>query len=80
MSRQKRKKVGNYAYGKNCGRRKNESYRYKRQKNKKAKAYESIVLATMNELRKTCDEAEKLTAREYWPMPDYGELLFGIRE
>jgi glutamine synthetase len=47
---------------------------------KKAKAYESIVLATMNELRKTCDEAEKLTAREYWPMPDYGELLFGIRE
>ena len=47
---------------------------------KKAKAYESIVLATMNELRRTCDEAEKLTAREYWPMPDYGELLFGIRE
>ena len=47
---------------------------------KKAKAYESIVLATMNELRRACDEAEKLTAREYWPMPDYGELLFGIRE
>ena len=46
----------------------------------KAKAYESIVLAKMNELRKTCDEAERLTAREYWPMPDYGELLFGIRE
>ena len=46
----------------------------------KAKAYEDIVLATMNSLRKTADEAEKLTAREYWPMPDYGELLFGIRE
>ena len=46
----------------------------------KAKSSESIVLATMNELRKTADEAEKLTAREYWPMPDYGELLFGIRE
>ena len=47
---------------------------------KKAKSYESIVLATMKELRRACDEAEKLTAREYWPMPDYGELLFGIRE
>ena len=46
----------------------------------KAKAYEDVVLSTMNALRKTCDEAEKLTAREYWPMPDYGELLFGIRE
>ena len=46
----------------------------------KAKAYESIVLATMNDLRKAADEAETLTAREYWPMPDYGELLFGIRE
>ena len=46
----------------------------------KAKAYESVVLSTMNELRRTADEAEKLTAREYWPMPDYGELLFGIRE
>ncbi len=46
---------------------------------KKAKSYETIVLATMNELRKTADEAETLTAREYWPMPDYGELLFGIR-
>ena len=46
----------------------------------KAKAYEDTVLATMNTLRKTADEAEKLTAREYWPMPDYGELLFGIRE
>ncbi len=45
----------------------------------KASACESVVLATMNKLRKTCDEAEKLTAREYWPMPDYGELLFGIR-
>lgn len=45
----------------------------------KAHSYEEIVLATMNKLREACDEAEKLTAREYWPMPDYGELLFGIR-
>ena len=45
----------------------------------KATAFEHVVLATMNALRHACDEAEKLTAREYWPMPDYGELLFGIR-
>ncbi|MBQ7353218.1 MAG: glutamine synthetase III [Clostridia bacterium] len=45
----------------------------------KATAFENVVLATMNRLRAQCDEAEKLTAREYWPMPDYGELLFGIR-
>lgn len=45
----------------------------------KATAFENVVLATMNSLRAQCDEAEKLTARECWPMPDYGELLFGIR-
>ena len=45
----------------------------------KAIAFENVVLATMNSLRHDCDEAEKLTAREYWPMPDYGKLLFGIR-
>lgn len=46
---------------------------------KKAKAYEKRVLKVMNELRRMADEAEKLTAREYWPMPDYGELLYGVR-
>ena len=45
----------------------------------KASAYESVVLKTMNRLRAVVDEAESLTAREYWPMPDYGELLFGVR-
>ena len=45
----------------------------------KASAYESVVLETMNRLRAVVDEAESLTAREYWPMPDYGELLFGVR-
>ena len=45
----------------------------------KATAFENVVLTTMKRLRHACDEAERLTAREYWPMPDYGELLFGIR-
>ncbi|MBR2895913.1 MAG: glutamine synthetase type III, partial [Oscillospiraceae bacterium] len=36
------------------------------------------VIPNMSELRARCDEAEALTAREYWPFPTYGDLLFGI--
>ena len=32
----------------------------------------------MAELRAGCDEAETLTAAEYWPFPTYGDLLFGV--
>ena len=37
------------------------------------------ILEKMSELRIPCDEAETLTAREYWPFPTYGDLLFGVR-
>ena len=37
------------------------------------------VLVQMNELRVACDEAETLTAKNYWPFPKYGDLLFGVR-
>ena len=33
----------------------------------------------MAELREVADEAETLTAEEYWPFPTYGELLFGVK-
>ncbi len=36
------------------------------------------VLPAMAELRAVCDEAETLTAAEYWPFPTYGDLLFGV--
>ena len=36
------------------------------------------MLSRMRELRLACDEAEPLTARSYWPMPTYGDLLFGV--
>ena len=36
------------------------------------------VLGSMSELRSDCDEAEKLTAKSYWPFPDYADLLFGV--
>ena len=37
------------------------------------------VIPAMAELRKYIDEAEKLTAKEYWAIPTYGELLFDVR-
>ena len=53
------------------------------------KSYENIVSAAffirdslidrMNTLRQFCDESETLTAKEYWPMPTYADLLFGVR-
>jgi glutamine synthetase len=36
------------------------------------------VLGRMAALRKLCDEAEAVTAAEYWPFPTYGDLLFGV--
>ncbi|MBR4471448.1 MAG: glutamine synthetase III [Erysipelotrichaceae bacterium] len=45
---------------------------------KDAKLIKTAVLDKMTELRKACDQAEKLCAKEYWPMPDYGDLLFSI--
>ena len=37
------------------------------------------ILPRMNELRLAADEAETLTAEEFWPFPAYGELLFGLK-
>ncbi|MBQ9483367.1 MAG: glutamine synthetase III, partial [Ruminiclostridium sp.] len=37
------------------------------------------VIPAMADLRKYIDDAEKLTAKEYWAVPTYGELLFDVR-
>ncbi len=37
------------------------------------------VLPLMGELRVPCDEAETLTAKNYWPFPTYADLLFGVK-
>ena len=37
------------------------------------------VLPKMAELRKPVDEAETVTAKDYWPYPSYGDLLFGVK-
>ena len=36
------------------------------------------VLTKMEALRSSCDAAEELTAKSYWPFPTYSDLLFGV--
>ncbi len=42
-------------------------------------AIRDTLLPKMGELRIACDEAETLTAKDFWPFPTYGDLLFGVR-
>ncbi len=46
---------------------------------KHADYLKSEVLPTMKKLRALADSMEALTAESYWPMPTYGDLLFGVR-
>ena len=41
--------------------------------------YKNSVLPIMDSLRSYCDRMENLTADSYWPMPTYGDLLFGVK-
>jgi glutamine synthetase len=45
---------------------------------KMAEFFLDRVIPVMNELRLAVDEMETLTAISYWPMPNYGDLLFSI--
>ena len=42
----------------------------------KAVAYRDKILPAMRKLRASVDEAELLTAKKYWPVPSYADLLF----
>ncbi|MCR5845193.1 MAG: glutamine synthetase III [bacterium] len=37
------------------------------------------ILPRMGELRASCDQAEAITSKDYWPYPSYGDLLFSVR-
>ncbi|MBR6404965.1 MAG: glutamine synthetase III [Lachnospiraceae bacterium] len=37
------------------------------------------VLPKMSELRISCDRAELLVAKSYWPFPTYGDILFSVK-
>lgn len=47
---------------------------------KQAEFYHDTVLELMGEIRAVADEMETYTAKEYWPFPTYGDLLFSIQE
>ena len=38
-----------------------------------------VIVPAMEEVRKYADEAEKLCAKEYWPFPNYYELLYSVK-
>ena len=40
--------------------------------------YKDTVVAKMDALRRLVDEMEALTAREFWPFPTYGDIMFRI--
>ncbi len=44
----------------------------------RAFGYREYVVPAMESLRRSCDEAETMTAREFWPVPTYADLLFGV--
>ena len=45
----------------------------------KAFFFKDSILPTMERLRGYCDKAETLCDESIWPIPTYGDLLFGVR-
>lgn len=45
----------------------------------KAQYYQRTVFHAMTELRIVADELESITDRRFYPYPNYGDLLFGVR-
>ena len=37
------------------------------------------LIAKMSELRISCDMAESITAKKYWPYPSYADILFSVK-
>ena len=44
----------------------------------RANFFKDVILNNMLELRKPVDRAEMMTNKKDWPVPSYGDLLFGI--
>jgi len=44
----------------------------------KARAYQEMVLPIMEDLRKDADKLESMMDASLWPIPTYGDLLFGL--
>ena len=52
--------------------------RAKENDEQRAISYKDVVLPKMEALRRAVDSMEVLTAREYWPVPTYGELTYRV--
>lgn len=46
----------------------------------RAEYYHDVVLERMDEVRSIADKMEMYTAKEYWPFPSYGDLMYSIQE
>jgi glutamine synthetase len=44
----------------------------------RAELYANKVLPVMEKLRAYVDEMETMTASEFWPMPNYGDMMFKV--
>ena len=44
----------------------------------KAFAYRDIIKVRMEEVRTYSDELERITDKDFWPIPSYGDLLFEV--
>ena len=41
--------------------------------------FKTTILDDMRALRISVDSMESIASAEYWPVPSYGEILFGVR-
>ena len=46
---------------------------------KESFAIRDSLIPKMEEVRNLCDEAETCTAKEFWPYPSYGDILFSVK-
>ena len=45
---------------------------------KRADYYKDTVIPAMERVRSSADELELITAKKYWPMPTYGDLIYKV--
>ena len=45
----------------------------------RAEYYRDTIIPAMNALRETADSLEMLVAKDLWPLPSYGDILFSVR-
>ena len=44
-----------------------------------ARYFRDVIFKDMAELRRAADKLERMTSRDYWPFPVYGDILFSVK-